>query len=321
MDYLRLLRCESLDEAIELIKTASIREEHKDAILLFVDELRMKGFSPFRIMAYIFTLLEFSKTVDKPYEKLTSMDLRQYVNHLLNRKGNKHSTVREKMMRIRVFLRWFLDLPPRSTPDAMRWFFTIKPKSTKGKKNLEILKKIVSYEEYSQLLSVARNPRDKALLQFMYESGARILEVLKVRIRDINIEEHYAVVGDGKRLVPLSRTEYIEGWLQVHPLKDVPDAFLFCNLRNPSKPLSYPAVRRLLRILAEKANIHRKITPHMFRHSRATILAKIGVSPYAMNQVMGWSASTKMWQIYLHITQKDAIQEVLRKIQVSTYNT
>jgi len=314
MDDIRMFRCESLDDVIRFVREADIDCRQKSYILMFIDELRMKDFSPFRIMAYAYTLVEFARILGKPIDAITSVDLRYYVNFLLNAKKNKHSTVREKMMRIRVFLRWLLNLPPRTTPEQLKWFFTINPKSTKGKKSLEVLEKIISPEEYSKLLSVTRNPRNRALLQFMYESGARILEILKVRIKDVHLEEHYAIVGDGKRLVPLVETNYIAEWLSIHPLKNKPDAYLFCNLRNPEKPMSYPAVRRFLSIASKKAGLSRRITPHMFRHSRATILAKMGVSPYAMNQVMGWSPSTKMWQIYLHITQKDAVLEVIRKI-------
>jgi len=313
IDEIKLFRCESIEGVIDYVKSSKIDEKARHQILLFVDELRMKGFSPFRIMAYAFTLVELADIVKKDFAELTAVDFRYYVSYLLNKKHNKHSTIREKMMRIRVFMRWLLDLPPRTTPEPMRWFFTINPKSTKGERKLEILEKIISYEEYVKLLQAASNPRDKALLQFMYESGARILEILKVRIKDLHLDENYAVVGGGKRLVPLANKEFIEEWLRIHPLKSEPEAYLFCNLRAPKKPLSYPAVRKLLRRISRKAGLSRRITAHMFRHSRATLLAKLEVSPYTMNQVMGWSTSTRMWQVYLHITQKDAIQEVLKK--------
>jgi len=316
LDEIRLLRCESVEDVIRYVKTSKIGENAKQHILLFIDELKMKGFSPFRIMAYAFTLVELAEVVRKNFTELTGIDFRYYVNFLLNQKKNKHSTIREKMMRIRVFMRWLLGLPPRTTPEPLRWFFTINPKSTKGNKRLELLEKIIDYEEYLSLLTAADNTRDKALLQFMYESGARILEILKVRIKDLYLDENYAIVGGGKRLVPLANTEWISRWLEEHPLRDNPEAYFFCNLRDPRRPLSYPAVRKLLKRLTKKAGLNRRITAHMFRHSRATLLAKLGVSPYAMNQVMGWSTSTRMWQVYLHITQKDAILEVLRKFNI-----
>ena len=315
-DDIRLLRCESVEDVVEFIRRVDISETQRQHILLFIDELKMKGFSPFRIMSYSFTLVELAKIVKKGFSTLTAIDFRYYVNFLLNVKKNKHSTIREKMMRIRVFMRWLLDLPPRTTPEPMRWFFTINPKATKGNKALEILEKVVSEEEYKKLLAVAKHPRDRALLQFMYESGARILEILRVRIKDLNLDDHYAIVGGGKRMVPLINTEYIKEWLSIHPNRNNPTAYLFCNLRNPWKPLSYPAVRKLLNRLTKKAGLGRKVTAHMFRHTRATILAKNSVSPYAMNQVMGWSTSTKMWQVYLHITQKDALLEVINKLSM-----
>lgn len=312
MDEIKALRCESVEDTIQYILNSDIDESQKDLILMFINELKIKGFSPFRIMSYAFTLLELARITKRSFRDLSDMDFRQYVYYLLNRKNNKHSTIKEKMMRIRVFLRWLLNLPPRAMPDALSWFFMIKPRSTKGSKELRILEKLISYDEYIKLIEASRNNRDKALLQFMYESGARILEILKVKIKDVHLDQNYAIVGDGKRLVPLSNTNYIKKWLEEHPLKNE-NSYLFCNLKDPRKPMSYQAVRKLLHRLCKKAGLTRKITPHMFRHSRATLLAKLGVSPYAMNQVMGWSSNTKMWQIYLHITQKDALYEVLKK--------
>mgnify|MGYP000580740501 CR=1 FL=1 len=315
MDDIRILRCESLNDARRFVEEMEVSERQKLTILMFMDELEMKGFSPHRIMAYAYTLAELARFSKKDFASLAASDIRQYVRFLLTSKKNRPTTVREKMMRIRVFLRWLHGLPPRSMPEPVKWFFTIRPRPTKGSKPLMISEKLISYDEYLALLGTAKNARDRALLQFMYESGARILEILRVRIRDVNISEHYAVVGGGKRIVPIANTDHIEHWLREHPLSEKPDAYLFCNLRDPKKPMSYPAVRRMLQRLSAKAGIGRKITPHMFRHSRATILAKLGVSPYAMNRVMGWSPTTKMWQIYLHLTQRDAILEVLRKLQ------
>ncbi|MCR8433101.1 MAG: tyrosine-type recombinase/integrase [Candidatus Korarchaeota archaeon] len=312
-EKIKLLRCESLEETIRYLKSSDIRDDSKQYILMFIDELKIKGFSQFRIMAYALTLIEFAKIVNKSFNELTAADFRYYVNVLLNEKHNKHSTIREKMMRIRVFMRWLLDLPPRTTPDPMKWFFTISPKATKGNKILEILEKVIDDYEYNALLNAARRLRDKALLQFLYETGSRILEALEVRIKDVNVEENYAIVGGGKRLVPIVNSEWVKKWLEEHPQRHLPEAYLFCSLRNPKKPLSYPAVRRLLKRLAKIAHLKKRVTCHMFRHTRATLLAKFGVSPYAMNQVMGWSASTKMWQVYLHITQKDALREILEK--------
>ena len=114
--------------------------------------------------------------------------------------------------------------------------------------------------------------------------------------------------------VALPNIEHIEEWIRRHPMRKNPDAYLFCNSRNTTKPMRYQSVRKILNNLSKKAGLRRRITPHMFRHTRASILAKAGVSPYTMNKVMGWSTDSKMWRTYLHITQKDAVDEVLRKI-------
>ena len=275
-------------------------------------ELAFKGFSIFRISSYAYTLVEFARTVGKNLDEVTEEDFRRYVGSLASR--NKVSTIREKMKRIRVFMRWLKRLPGNTTPEPMAWFFRIKPRNTKGHKELRVLEKIITEEEYQKLIGVAKSPKMRALLQFMYESGARILEILRVRIKDVDTENHYAVVGGGKRLIALPKTEHIEEWIKKHPMRRKPEAYLFCNSRDPRKPMRYQSVRKILNNLSKKAGLRRRITPHMFRHTRASILAKAGVSPYTMNKVMGWSTDSKMWRTYLHITQKDAVDEVLRKI-------
>jgi len=309
------LRGETLDAALKLLDSEpQLSKTQREDIRLFVDELIMKGFSVPSILMYIYTLIDLGRFFDKDFQTLTERDMKVYVNHLLNHKSNLRSSVRTKMMRIRVFLRWLLNLEGKATPDCMKWFFRMNPRSTKGERKLKLIKSLVKEEDYLKMLKVLKNPRDKALLQFLWESGARILEVLRVKIGDVYLQQKYAIVGGGKRMVPLANNEYIKEWLEKHPNKDDPNAPLFCNLRNPNKSITYSNVKKILRRAAKEAGLDRKVTAHQFRHSRATILAKAGVSPYAMNEVMGWSRSSKMWAVYLHLTQKDAVNEVIRRV-------
>ncbi|MEM2613605.1 MAG: hypothetical protein QXO15_05170 [Nitrososphaerota archaeon] len=57
-----------------------------------------------------------------------------------------------------------------------------------------------------------------------------------------------------------------------HPLRENPDAPFWISIgtRNRNSPLTYGAVRTLLKLLARKAGIKKRVYPHLFRHSRAT---------------------------------------------------
>ncbi|MEM3676455.1 MAG: tyrosine-type recombinase/integrase [Thermoplasmataceae archaeon] len=105
--------------------------------------------------------------------------------------------------------------------------------------------------------------------------------VLKVPLEGKTVYRQVRVVGLS---VP-----YLREWQNAHPRRDEPDAPLFCGLEtnNYGKKLEYNHVYKALRMALKRAGISRRIYPHMFRHTRATILST-SLSEVPLESQMGW---------------------------------
>ena len=169
---------------------------------------------------------------------------------------------------------------------------------------------LITHDELSRIITAAMNPRDKALFDFLYDSSCRVGELISIRLKHLSItrDEITVKIPESKttiREIALlnSRTNLVE-WLNVHPDKDNPEAYLFCiiNGDNIGQPVTEDSIRSTLKKVCKRAGIKKRIYPHLFRHSSATeFVPKLGV---VANDRMGWSSGSKMVSRYVHLNQK-----------------
>jgi site-specific recombinase XerD len=145
--------------------------------------------------------------------------------------------------------------------------------------------------------------RDRALLQVLMKSQLRIAEALALVLGDYNAIESTIMVRRGKggrqRLAVLhpSAQEAIDEWLLVKRQRGLGDP-LFCSLRG--KPLCRQNVRRMMKSLAARAGIRKRVHPHGFRHSGARMLAAAGVPINLISSQLG-HASLSTTHHYLQV--------------------
>jgi len=178
--------------------------------------------------------------------------------------------------------------------------------------------KILTPEEIKKMAEVADNPRDKALVLTLYETGARIGEFLNIRIGDIKFDEYGArIVLEGKTGMRVVRvvagSSALAEWLAQHPFREDKNAFIWIPFtkRSKNKPLSHRSVSKILKELAKKAGIKKEVYPHLFRHSRATELAKY-LTEQQLKVYFGWEKTSDMAEIYVHLSGKDLDKSVLK---------
>lgn len=160
--------------------------------------------------------------------------------------------------------------------------------------------------------------RDKALLETLYATGARVSEVLDLRVDDataaIDADGILAVTGKGnkQRLVPLGRhsKDAIEAYLvRGRPVFATGKSHaLFLNKRGGG--LSRQSAWTVIKQAAQRAGIHKEVSPHTLRHSFATHLLEGGADVRSVQELLG-HASVTTTQIYTHITA-DSLREVWR---------
>ncbi len=144
----------------------------------------------------------------------------------------------------------------------------------------------------------------------------RVSELTNLRISDLYFDEGFIKVtgkGDKQRFVPISdyNIKYINIYKdEVRTHQDAkPEASdtLFLNRRGGQ--LTRAMIFTIIRQLAEKANIRKKISPHTFRHSFATHLLENGADLRAIQQMLGHESITTT-EIYMHV-DRSYLREVL----------
>ena len=183
------------------------------------------------------------------------------------------------------------------------------------------LPETISVEEIDQLiaaidLSKAEGERNRAIIETLYGCGLRVSELTNLKISDLYFDEGFIKVtgkGDKQRFVPISdyNIKYITIYKdQVRPHQEIkPEASdtLFLNRRGAQ--LTRAMIFTIIRQLAEKANIRKKISPHTFRHSFATHLLENGADLRAIQQMLGHESITTT-EIYMHV-DRTYLREVL----------
>lgn len=143
--------------------------------------------------------------------------------------------------------------------------------------------------------------RDAVLLSLLYDTGARVQELVDLKVCDINLNETVTVILTGKggksRIVPVMTPtgellrQYIEGAGLSHPSKSRTPLFV----NRGKQPLTRAGVTYILKKYAAQAqasgvkDISSEITPHWLRHSKAMHLLQSGVNLIYIRDLLGHS--------------------------------
>jgi integrase/recombinase XerD len=156
--------------------------------------------------------------------------------------------------------------------------------------------------------------RDRAMLETLYGAGLRISELVALDVDDVDLEEgSVRAVGKGskERIVPLGRyaVRALEAYLaRARPSLTGPRSrgALFLNARGGR--LTRQGSTNIIKAMARRAGIRKRVTPHMLRHSFATHLLEGGADVRVVQELLG-HASLSTTQIYTLITT-DRLRDV-----------
>lgn len=160
--------------------------------------------------------------------------------------------------------------------------------------------------------------RDKALLELLYASGARVSEALALNLDDVTGDEGVITVtgkGGKQRLVPVGAAARaaLEAYLvRGRPaLANGTSHALFLNRRGGA--LSRQSAWTVIKDAAERARLGKDISPHTLRHSFATHLLEGGADVRTVQELLGHSSVTTT-QIYTHVSAEN-----LREVWASAH--
>ncbi len=275
-----------------------------------------KGLSPNTIEAYSRDLSRLAAFLLRrgvaTWRSAEALHFRSYVSSLRSR-GLSDRSIARNIVALRQFYR-FMEREGRVSENPVPAFFA-RPAALKLPQTLgrEDVQRLLHQPELKTPLGI----RDRAMLELLYATGARVSEMVSLQIYQLNLEGDYVTVkgkGSKVRMVPFgkwAREALLRYLTEVRPrfLKGRASSFLF--LTRSGKPMTRQAFWKLIRRASLAAGIEKRVTPHTLRHSFATHLLEGGADLRSVQSMLGHS-DISTTQIYTHVTHT-RLKEVHRK--------
>ncbi|KXA91573.1 hypothetical protein AKJ57_00730 [candidate division MSBL1 archaeon SCGC-AAA259A05] len=278
--------------------------EDRPKIREFFGLLNANGRTEGTLTSYYYSLRGLAECLDGPLSGATKRERVEAVGEY----GEKlaESTLKDRLAKVKCFYKWMTE--GDGYPEVVDWVNT----TSNASKNLP--DKLLSRKEIRRMIDCCDHPHDRAMIAALYESGLRASEFLSLNVESIEfgrnmaraiLPKHAQRLKTGQRRIPLvTSAPYLQEWINQHP-GDGDDPLWIClgwNRRH--QRLSYGGFRNKVKRIAGEAGIEKEVYPHLFRHSRATELAKKGFSEAEMRIILGWAKGSDMPSKYIHLAAR-----------------
>lgn len=294
-------------------KDKSVNKENKIDIVSFSKSRLARGSSHGRVAKVVYCLHRLAKWFRKSFRKADKEDLIKLVGELETTNYAEWTKYEYKIV-LKMYYKWLLG-NDEEFPKIIKWMVP-KMKNEKSK----LPEELISQEEVLKMSSSAEILRDKAFVLVLYESGCRIGEILTIQLKNVRFDQYGAIIrvsgktGD-RRIRLISSASILASWVNTHPGSDDPEAMVWCQLANSARNtrlcIGHRSVLSVIKRLARKAGIKKRIYPHLFRHSRATALAS-KLTEAQMKEFFGWVKDSDMAATYVHLSGRDVDDALLK---------
>jgi len=260
--------------------------------------------SPHTLQAYGSDLSDLGKWLQgtTSLSEISTDTLKDYLKSMVVDRKLTSTTVRRRLACLRVFSRYVSPLTGWTNP-----FVEWRPLMARRKR----LPRSLSRAEATSLVSSARENAAANFLEtairLMISTGIRVGELCALRTQDVSPEgSTLRIHGKGARdrvsyVVDADLRKRLQHLVSRHQQAGRNGGPLFLN--RVGLPLRPQSVRSTLRRRAENVGIARRVTPHMLRHTAATLLIESGVDIRFVQRLLGHS-SLATTEIYTHVSDE-----------------
>lgn len=270
-----------------------IENDLMDKIDVYLSARKVEGLSDFTIKGNRIELMMFANFVNKAVVQITTSDIRKY---LASNPKWMMSTVDNKLSKIKTFFAWMVQEEMLLRDPSAK----IKPP-----KKPKRLPKGLSIEELEIVRESCKTVRERALMEVMYSTGCRLTEISNMKKTDINSQDMSLRVigkGDKERIVYLSIKAMHQ--LRKYLMTRNDDCeYLFVTERRPFRKNSGANIERIVDKIEQRAKVSKKLTPHTFRHTFATLAMENGADLADVQQLLGHERP-ETTMVYAHVSEE-----------------
>jgi integrase/recombinase XerD len=259
----------------------------------YTDKLIQKRYSESTIRTYSAYFKDFIYYFkDLVLDDITKEEINDYMGYLIQ---HEQISASEQNQRINAIKFYFDKILERE-----KLLYSIdRPRKRNS------LPSVLSKNEVKQIIKHCNNLKHRCILALIYSAGLRRSELINLKISDIATERGLIKITDAKgkkdRYTLLS-TPLLDQ-LREYYKKHRPQFWLFEG-NSPRSQYSATSIGNILREAAKRAQINKRVTPHMLRHSFATHLLEQGTDLRYIQELLGHESS-KTTEIYTHVTNRN----------------
>ncbi len=260
-----------------------------------LEELQRRNYAATTVQAYIHAVERFARHFQQPPDRLDQTHLRTYQVYLLHDRKLSPRTVKLHVA-------------------ALRFFFVKTLKRAYGLNDLPYpkaprrLPTVLTLEEVTRLIDAARTLADRTMLMVLYSTGMRNAEMRHLGVADIDSQSMLMHIQHAKggrdRYVPLSRT--LLDTLRVYWRWMTPKTWLFPGTVagwRADKPITPKVVWEACHTAATRAQLKKRVSAHVLRHSYATHLVEAGADLRTVQLLLG-HVKLEHTVIYVHLSRR-----------------
>lgn len=239
-------------------------------------ELKLRGFTQATIRSYMAQNRRFLSFINKPSSEITEEDIRIYLGHLISEKNLKPASVSLALSSLRFLYEGMM---------KKKLFIDIKPPKIEKK-----LPTVLTKYEIKKMLESVKNPKHKLLIQFLYASGLRVSECVKIKMDDIDLNEKLGrvIAGKGKKDRNIILSDALIKSISLHLKKRKEQSdYVFAN---KDSHISVRMAQKIVHETARKAGIKRRVFCHAIRSTFATHLLEAGTDIRVIQELLGHSS-------------------------------
>lgn len=315
-EYMYLLyqeySAEETDKILSILDTISVKydiqpketniilfSEIPKTVKLYITSKAIENKSRHTLDAYYRTLVNFFKTLKKPFDSVSSNDIRTYIFEYKEKRNVKTNTLDNIRRTVNNYYKWCVSEGYLDRNPAER----ISPIKSPIKK-----RKALSSMQLETIRSACKTAREKALIDFLYSTGCRVGELINVMLSDINLDTQTVVIqhgkGDKQRYTYLNAEAVVSLKAYLTEREDS-SPYAFVSERKKKKMnLSCGGIQKIIKSIVSRTDLGANISPHIFRHTSATIAIKSGMPVEQVQKFLG-HANINTTLIYTDIDDTD----------------
>jgi len=245
----------------------------------FLSAKSIEGCSTKTLHYYRATIEETLKEIDKAIPIITTNDLRNYLANYQDKHGISKVTIDNIRRILSSFFAWLED-EDDIIKSPVRKIHKVKITQT--------IKETLTDEEIEKIRETCDNIRDHAIIDFLLSTGMRVGELVLLNRDDINFQERECkVMGKGNK----EREVYFDAKAKMHIQNYITsrtddNPALFVSLKEPHIRMSISGIETRVKLIGQKA-IHKRVHPHKFRRTLATMAIDKGMPIEQVQNLLG----------------------------------